>query len=361
MIRKPRLRLALLLWGGALLGLNTASLAQTAISSWTLTTSDLANATKYGSDPGGAVVFENGTRTISTFTAGGGTYRYWEPNGFPGGSSTYIRRSTDASDTNAANIWIFNTAGGDDSIVSGVYQGLLSYHLGTYNILNGGEELFVNGTGSATVSAGNIERIDFYWGATTIGNLSGLTVFDRGVGDNIQIAVFTGWDAVNDKPTAYGGNVVALTSANFSASGLDLDPNTAGTQTTAPYDILRFHDGDETGDTNGTLLGTSYRTTDNTVVGAFISFADLGIDPGTIIYGYSIMSSDVTNTIGNLADWTSSTYYPTNTSIANGGLDLVGFNGYLAAPVPEPATYGAILIGLSLAGWYCRLRHTPKV
>ena len=343
--------------GLAWLGLGTLSAhAQTAITSWTLTTDGIANITKYTGHPGGHVNFENDDRQISGFTAGGVTYQYYQPIGF-GGATTYIRRNTDAGDTAASNIWSLN-GNGVANIVDGRYHGNLNHVLGNDNLNNGAENLFVNGANSSGTPAGNIERVDFHWSSgVVVGNYSGITVFERGPGDLVQIAVFTGWNSVTDRPTTYGGNVVSLSGSSFSSPNtLDLNPGTAGVQGTSAYNVLRFNDGDITSESHATLLSNTYTASGQGIVGSFVSFASLGIAAGTTIYGYSLMSTDVTNNIGDLADWTNATFYPTNTNTANGGIDLVGFNGVLAAPVPEPSTYGAILMGVSLAGWLVRKR-----
>jgi hypothetical protein len=68
------------------------------------------------------------------------------------------------------------------------------------------------------------------------------------------------------------------------------------------------------------------------------------------------MGSDVTSSIGNLADWRNATYYPTGTSDEAGGIDLMSFNGRIARPVPEPSTYGALLLGGCVGVWVWRRR-----
>ena len=344
---------------GVLAGLQSLSLAQTAITGWSLTSADAANISKYGAHAGGSITFETGDLGISTFVAGGGTFQYNATAGF-GGASTYIRRNTDAGDSNNVSVWSLNN-NGVATTVDGRYQGATNYVLGNDNLLNGVDEFFANGAGSASSSLSNIERVDFYWSAgVRASNASGITIFDRGLGDNVQIAVFTGWNSSTNRPTTYSGNVVELINTDFTTGGgLDIDP-TAAAQYNSLYNIYRFTSGDDLSESSGTMISNTYVGGAQSIVGSFVSFADLGIAAGTVVYGYSIMATDVTNTVANLADWTSATYYPTGTTSTDGGVDLVGFNGYVAVPLPEPSTYGALLVGFSLVGWFCRKKFKAR-
>jgi hypothetical protein len=215
------------------------------------------------------------------------------------------------------------------------------------NILMGGDNLFTSGNDASAPSQGNIERVDFYWsGGLTASSTDGLVVFERGVAgshDAFKIAVFTAWDSVNNRPSTFGGSVLTVSATAYGSSNLDWDPLTGGVQSNiANYRILRFDKGDDL-----TALKSDASFNNQGIAGTFISFANLGIASDTTIYGYSIMGADVTTTTANLADWTNATYYPTTTPDASGGLDLVSFNGRVARPVPEPATYGAMFIGLA--------------
>jgi hypothetical protein len=52
-------------------------------------------------------------------------------------------------------------------------------------------------------------------------------------------------------------------------------------------------------------------------------------------------------------NWNNATYYATNTDgiTGGGGIDLSAVNGVLYnRAVPEPATYGAVFLGLGVAG-----------
>ena len=86
-----------------------------------------------------------------------------------------------------------------------------------------------------------------------------------------------------------------------------------------------------------------------------ISFADLGISAGTTIYGYSLMAGDTAPvSAASLVNWNNATYYPTNTDPTGyGNMDFMGFGAQISRPVPEPATYGALFMGLtaSVLAW----------
>jgi hypothetical protein len=336
-------------FGFALVALGCGSIAwgQTAVTGWTVTSTDSGNTNPYGTPR-----FDNTTFAVSGFSTASASYTISGT-----ANAAYIRRNTNSSGNGGSNqsgidnnnftsTWVADDGSGR---ALGTYQSSLNSLLLNNNISQGSDNLFVNSNNTSTLNAGNIERVDFAWtsGVTASSN-DGITLFDRGVAgahDTVKIAVFTGWDSVNNRPTTYGGNVVTLVSANYGANNLDWDPTTAGTQSNIDnYYILRFSNGD-----NLTSLADSETATAQGIGGAFISFANLGIANNTTIYGYSIFAGDVTNTVANLADWTNATYYPTVTTDTSGGIDLVGFNGRISRPVPEPGTYGALLMGFSLA------------
>ncbi len=342
-----RLRLSALLAisGCALLHILPSARAQTAITSWTVSNSDAADSTAYSP----IITFRNTTYNVTGITAG--TAKTIDSTA----SSVYIRRNTDSNangtpnqsgvdNNNYSSVWDAQE-GASTTTVSGTYQATLGdVLLMSNNTLLGADNLFSNSSTAATTASANIERVDFYWsGGFTAISSDGFAVFDRGVAgghDPFRVAVFTGWDSINNKPITYSGNTVTTAAGNYGAN-LDYDPVTGGTQATiANYRIFRYNTGDDLSTLSANNSGSAQG-----LAGVFISFADLGIAQGTTVYGYSIMASDTTTTIANLADWTNSTYYPTSTADANGGIDLMGFNGRRF--VPEPSAYGAMFLGLS--------------
>jgi hypothetical protein len=213
------------------------------------------------------------------------------------------------------------------------------------NALMGTNDMFSNSAATPTPANNNIERIDYFWnGGFSARGTDGFAVFERGPAgthDGFRIAAITGWDTGTNQATAYSGNIVTVTSATYGASNLDWDPGTAGTQQTfANFNILRFSN---TGDSL-TPLNLNNTGTTQGVAGVFISLADLGIAAGTTVYGYSIIGPDYTSTLANLVDWNNATYYSQTTSDTIGSIDIMSFGGRRI--VPEPSTYGAMLLGL---------------
>lgn len=314
--------------------------AQIAISSVSTTTTDLNNSNTNG------VRFENTTIAVSSFLDIAGNI--YTANTVA--SASYVRRNTTVGNANNASAWYADSLSDPDRFrapYATTDPGLL---LGN-NILRGSDNTFANGTGA---TEGNIERLDFVFAGGLTASLStAFSVFDRGAAgahDSVKIAVITGWDAINNVPTSYGGLLVGVNSANYGATNPigDFD-----------YNLFRYSNGDN--------LGASAYWNDNTeegtqgIGGTIISMSDLGIAAGTTIYGYSLMGYDVTNggSMSNLVNWNNTTYYASNTTGATGtgGIDLSAVNGVLYnRAVPEPSTYGAILMGAALGGWWLRRR-----
>lgn len=339
----PRLRLPAA--AAALALLLDAGWAQIAVTSINTSTGDLFNTTVNGT------TFERTTTSVTTFYDSAGNV--YDANTVAG--SAFVRRNTGAGNSNASSVWY--DQGGTSTQFSAPYATTYSSLLLGNNILRGSDNTFSNGTGAAD---GNIERLDFLFSSSgiTASTSTAFAIFDRGaVGqhDYVKIAVITGWDSVNNVPTAYAGNLVNVTTANYGSN------NPIGDFT---YNLFRYGNGDNLGSpywSNNTETGTQG------IGGVVVSMSDLGIAAGTRIYGYSLMGYDVGNggSMANLVDWTNATYYPTNTlgDTGTGGIDLSAVNGVLYnRRVPEPATYGAGLVGLTLvwAAWRRRRALTAK-
>ena len=312
-----------------------AQVTITAVNTTTNTTAP--STTETGTNPG-TLTYQNDIRNINTFTAGGTNY-------YIAGSATdaFVRRN--AVNSNNSSLWVADV---NATTVVGTDKDTYSSVLRDNNIFQGSDNVFVNGT---TASQGNIERVDFVWNSGIAVQASdGFAIFDRGAAaahDAVQVAVITSLGSGLASPLTWGfGTVLELSAASYGAN-LDLD-NSGGAADTIAYRLLRF------GGTGDTLTAHTDATATGSqgLAGSFIRFSDLGITSGTTIYGYAIMGSDVTNTSASLADWSTAAFYPTNTADATGGIDLASFNGQISR-VPEPATYGALVIGLSVAlvGW----------
>jgi len=329
----------------ALVGLGLTASAQTAITGVTYgTLSDLANTSS------GGVTYLNRFRPVNTVTTATDTYK------FDGAlaDNVFFRRNTDSNNNTIPN----QTGGGGDNPnnTTLIYQVDGSNRdYGTYepsaeevflagNLYTGVRNPFGNGAGTATNS--NVERIDFYFdGGYTVQESDALVFFDventGNFGDGFRIAAFTAVGTVNS---------VANAPTTYANTGLLVDPDSFGGPinnpqggSTGTYYRSTFTNGDNL---SGTASGTASAGTLQ-LVGILISFADLGISAGTTIYGYSLMAGDVTPANAtDLVNWNNTTYYPTNTDPAGyGNMDFMGFGAQISRPVPEPSTYGAILLG----------------
>lgn len=304
----------------------------------TVTGSSGGNSTEGGTNPT-TLTFENDYRYIETFVAGGVSY-----GTISTANTMAVRRNTGAGNANNSSVWMQNT--GASNTVEGTDRDNVTTLMRDNNIYQGLDNAFANGTG---VSQGNIERLDFLWssGFTVGSDSDGIAVFERGVAgahDAFQVAAITSLGSSIFSPTTWTfGSVLEIGSSDY-GSNLDLD-NSGGGADNINYRLLRYDNGNVlTSHTDGSETGTQG------LAGTFITFADLGISVGTTVYGYAVMGSDVTNSSANLADWTAATYYPTNTNDSYGGLDMASFGGRVSRPVPEPSTYGAMLVA-GLGGW----------
>ena len=311
-------------WGAFCCAFATCAFAQSAITGITTSTSSTAPTVSEG------YTFQNVTTSVTTFTTASSTYAV---TGLA--NAAYVRRNTTSGNSNQSSVWYVQGSNFLGSH-SNDYASLL---LGN-DLNHGSDNTFSNDTGAA---GGNIERLDFVTTAGMTSNASmGFAVFDRGaigVHDAFKIAVITGWDSVNNKPTSYGQLVSEPGGADYGTQNVVADFN---------YTLFRYSNGDNlTANTASTEVGTQG------VGGVVFSLAQLGITAGTTIYGYSLFGYDVTDggNSANLLDWTSTSYYPANTTgtTGSGGIDLLGLNGITFSAIPEPSTYMAFGTGLMFA------------
>lgn len=310
----------------------TAGQAQTAITSIATSNSKLANSTSNGR------VFENSTLAVSSFTTSSATY-----NVAGNAISAAVRRNNVTSNNSSA--WYAQGTPNTES-ASSYSTDYASLLLGN-NLLRGSDNTFANG---ATVSDGNIERLDFILSNSGITATAGMAfaIFDRGAvnaHDAVQIALITslGTITVNsvtytNAPTNYGGNLVSVTSTNYGA-------NVVGDFS---YNLMRYNTGDNLSSWSSIENGGPQG-----IGGTVVNLTDFNVAPGSVIYGYSLFAGDVTvgANMATLADWSTAARYPTATSGSGaGGIDLAAVNGvqFQKLPVPESSTYGLILIGATL-------------
>jgi hypothetical protein len=323
----PLLLLAVGLFGAALVR------AQVAITAVTTTTNTTAgNTTEGGTNPA-TITFQNDIRALTTYTAGGNVY-----TAGAAANNVFIRRNTTAGNTNRTSLWMENAPGVDTVI--GTDRDTFGSVLLDNNFFQGADNVFSNGTGTAQ---GDIERVDFVWssGFTVTNTLDGLAFFERGAAgahDGFQIALITSLGSGLASPLTWTfANVLRVTSTNYGANNLDITND--GTVDTLGYRLLRY----TTGDTL-TAHAAANETGSQGIGGVHISFADLGLAQNTVIYGYAVMATDVNTTASNLVNWNNTTFFPTNTADAAGGIDFAAFGGQRSIYVPEPSTYGAMLV-----------------
>lgn len=314
--------------------------AVSAVSYGTLT--DNANFTQ------GGITYLERTRTVNTVTTSLGDYRFDGPLA----SNVYFRRNTGAGNANNTTIFYQNDGSNRDY---GTYEPNAGEVFLSNNLYQGIRNPFENGAG-ATQS--NIERIDFYFtGGYTVQANDGLVFFDLensgNFGDGFRIAAFTTVDGANT-PTAYASTGLLVAPDSFGGPVNNPQLTTPGN-----YRRATFTNGDNL---SGAASGiTSIGSLE--LVGILIRFSDFGISAGTTIQGFSLMAGDVAPTTAtDLVNWNDAAYFPTNTSASGlgyGNMDFMGFGSRISRPVPEPSTYGAMLLGVTGAflGWRRRQRR----
>jgi hypothetical protein len=298
--------------------------AQTAITAATFgPTVNNSDQTYYTTAP---VTFLETSSALTTFTTAGGVYHVENT-----ATADFVRRN--ATNANNSSVWYNGTT---TATLDGQYKATLNQVLLNNNQFMGTDNTFDNG---ATNTTGNIERVDFVWNAgIKIGASDGFAVFERGVAgahDAFRIALITGWNTVTNQPTTYSMELAQA--ANWGATNL--------TTLSSPFQIVRYGTGDTLTDDTAITAGSGTQG----LAGLLFQFSAFGLAANTTIYGYSVFSNDGTlvSTAGaTLADWTNTTYYPTNSAP---GIDLSGINGQMFSKTPEPSAYGAIFFGLTAA------------
>lgn len=145
----------------------------------------------------------------------------------------------------------------------------------------------------------------------------------------------------------YVGNVVILEVLSY-GNNFDWDFLVVGVQDSLNYMIFWFNNGD-----NLLMLDEVIEIGMQGFVGVFISFVDLGIVVGIMIYGYLIMGFDVIGNVSNLVDWWNVIYYLMGImDQIGGGIDLLLFNGWIVWLVLEFLMYGVLFFGGCVGVWF---------
>lgn len=332
----------------ALLALGLAAVAHTAHAQLTVT------GINYGTGTNGNQTYEDGLWysnryvPVTSVNTSGGLYLF---NGPVANSIQFRWSSTSAQDPTlfyqygreAVPNWWGGTSNQD--VALGKPANSLQDVFLSGNLYTGIRNPFANVDSSNSSLATGIERIDFYMNSYTVQAGDALTFFDlentNNFGDGFRIAVFTQTSATDSTPTVYTG------------PGLLVQPDSFGPAVNSP-----------TGGTDGDFWRATYDNGTNlnnepdlanlgdglNLVGIVIRFSDLGIAPGTVIQGFSLMAGDVAVTDANsLVNWNNTSVYRNNTNADSwGNMDFMGFGAQVARPIPEPETYGLLAAGAGL-------------
>lgn len=296
--------------------------AQTAISTYTVNVVNPPNSTYSATAPSDAsndinpnetydVSYGQGDDfTLVSYTIGGDTYdNFLEPD-------TLVLRRTDGG--RFVNIWytlididvplLFGTTelimdGQEVDDADALYQ--------TGSLISGYDNILVNVDNQAGGSIqAQIERVDAIWYTGIVSCAPENAVFpviERGGNDSIKIAAITALDA-NGDPSAYS-DMVDIIDTDWPQSGIPYDD----------YLILRRQ---TVGENPIPLLNTGVIAgqSGQVIQGVAVSFDELGISAGQIIYGYSLFAYDTNADDHDLADIST---FPTTTTAAASGIDLV--------------------------------------
>ncbi|HEX2606488.1 MAG TPA: hypothetical protein VHK91_03875, partial [Flavisolibacter sp.] len=267
----------------------------------------------------------NNYQVLTGFILPSGTYYY---NIYSGGI-VKIRRVNNAIATgNRCLVWMQSNELTKTFNIFPAYNDQMESFLNG-RILNLGTDNLFGNQGDGSGNNNNIERVDWItangMSALSI-NESGFAIFERGADnqhDPFCLAPILSLNASGD-PSSYG-RIVRVATSNYGNI-----PNSS-----LNYSILRKEEAEP----------RLYRTTSGNQQrgGVYISFADMGISPGQVIYGYSLFANDLPAgaTASNLLDYTNTTFFPTNTSsnTTQGGIDLIAVTGLFSTTTALPVRY----------------------
>jgi|GEM_PF-1547437 len=172
--------------------------------------------------------------------------------------------------------------------------------------INRGADNVLDNTSSP--NSNNIERLDYIFEDGIVvpsdPNTAGFPVFERNGNDAFNLGVISDLDS-NADPTEYN-TIISYTSADWIDTGIDI---TSSVLSGFPND-------------GGDLIESATVSSQNISV-IFVSFADMGLSAGDIIYGYSLAGADSTTDCSEFLDFSNSTFFPQNTGSSDGGIDLL--------------------------------------
>lgn len=274
--------------------------------------------------------FDNSKMGLNGYSVGSQAYRTFQTD-----STITIRRNT----SHPSNNIVWYQRGPDEAGFNYHLRGELDGNMASVfeatDLYRGSDNIFCN-TGDANGNNNNIERLDIVFSNGVVSNANlAFAAFERGginAHDNFTIAAITSVDA-SGNPTSYGSLITIATGW--------------GSQDLGDWNTLVERNNSVDGEANS----LSAQINGQHLGGVSISVQqDLGVAAGATFYGYSLFANDVTQG-DNLVNYSS---FKTDTSAANGGLDLTSYNGilYEVAPietVPEPAAPCFLATGVLFA------------
>jgi LruC domain-containing protein len=179
-------------------------------------------------------------------------------------------------------------------------------------VLNRGVDNIFQNTGDGSGNVNNVVRVDFVFDDGILipntFNEQGFIIKERGGNDPIKIAAILSIDG-SGAPTSFGP-VVSAVPADWGPSGFTMITHVL--RRDAPTDPY----------IRSTTVGSQ------PITGILFTFQQLGLSPGQTIYGYALASGGAPN---NSANWLNTANFATNTTAANGGLDLLAGGSYFSS------------------------------
>jgi hypothetical protein len=197
------------------------------------------------------------------------------------------------------------TYSGSTKNFKGEFFELMENALVDTSINRGSDNVFNNQGGS---NVNNIERIDYIFEDGIVvpdpPSEGGFPVFERGGNDDFTFGVISQLDASLD-PSEYN-TIITFDAVDWEPTGSSI---TASVLSGFPKN-------------NGNLIETADLSNQDLDI-IFVSFDDMGLSAGDIIYGYSLAGGDVTTDCTEFLDFNNPSFFPQNTGSSNGGLDLL--------------------------------------
>lgn len=259
------------------------------------------------------------SKMLKNFTIGNDVYSYASN----ANSTVKLKRvNNSVVSGNRTLLWVEGKPGSGANNVSVVnaYNDNMEAAFSRNSLNQGTDNLFQN-QGDGNGNNNNIERLDVVFAGgmiSTINTKVGFALFERGNDnehDGFVIASIKAID-IDGNPTSYGKQVRVASNKYGNLPGSSLN-----------YYVVRRDMASEA------TLKMSTSGNQN-IGGVFISLEELGIANGDKIYGYSVFSLDLptTATSANMIDYTNPIFFPTNTGVGNGGIDLIALTGILTIP-----------------------------